>query len=391
MPQGNDEELERFYQVGELYNMRKKPKEVEDDQFVRWINLEGSGLKNQGGIRWLRSLRGDQKKYDGIFLFTDEKKSGTNPWNDEIDFDRGVINYWGDAKKSMHYRDAVGNKALLQCFEEEEASKKPFILHFTKKETGVYQFNGLCVLEELQLKWHQHESTPVLNYKVRLGILSCDRVYVHWLRNWRTMEKLPDRLKGAPDQWKTYIKRSRVDRLTSWTGQIHKKKEQMPPTKDEMNAISELRKIHPIAFENLVVDLVRDIGGQYIAGIEVTKPIKDNGFDFEGQFVMSEPFRYRLTFKGEVKRYGTDNSVGPKDLSRLVASLERGQFGVFITTSYFTAQAQEEAIERKYPIHLINAKELIGMIKRSDHWKDNSLDQTWLDGYERDNNNDNNS
>ena len=46
MPQGNDEELERFYQVGELYNMRKYPKKDDEDQFVRWINLKDSGLKN---------------------------------------------------------------------------------------------------------------------------------------------------------------------------------------------------------------------------------------------------------------------------------------------------------------------------------------------------------
>ena len=71
-------------------------------------------------------------------------------------------------------------------------------------------------------------------------------------------------------------------------------------------------------------------------------------------------------------------------MSRLVARLDRGEYGIFVTTSYFTKQAQEEVYEMRYPISLVYANKLISMFKRTEHWSEEGLNQNWLDLFELD-------
>ena len=76
----------------------------------------------------------------------------------------------------------------------------------------------------------------------------------------------------------------------------------------------------------------------------------------EGEFILPDPFKYPIKFKGEVKRH--KSGIGPKDVSRLVARLGRGEYGLFFTTSYFTSDAQKEVILDNYPVRLISGADL---------------------------------
>ena len=64
-----------------------------------------------------------------------------------------------------------------------------------------------------------------------------------------------------------------------------------------------------------------------------------------------------------MKRYAKTTPVNPNDISRLVARLSRQEFGIFVTTSYFTDQAQKEVIQDAYPVHLISGVDLVYMLK----------------------------
>ena len=92
----------------------------------------------------------------------------------------------------------------------------------------------------------------------------------------------------------------------------------------------------------------------------------------------------KIQLKGEVKRYRSDNYINPVLVSRLVARLERGQYGIFVTTSYFSQQAQEEVYEMKYPVKLIHGKQLMDIFKRSSFWIDDAIDEAWLSRFESD-------
>lgn len=54
---GNDQPLSKtglVYTVGKKYRDKGSPNK-EGDEFLRWINLPGSGMKNMGGVRWLKN------------------------------------------------------------------------------------------------------------------------------------------------------------------------------------------------------------------------------------------------------------------------------------------------------------------------------------------------
>jgi Restriction endonuclease len=77
-------------------------------------------------------------------------------------------------------------------------------------------------------------------------------------------------------------------------------------------------------------------------------------------------------------KYARRTSVGPKDASRLVARLGRGQYGLFVTTSYFTRQAQEEVLADRYPTRLLAGADLIGMMRELRITRGDQLSPTWL-------------
>ena len=122
------------YTVGKKYRDRGSPNK-EDDQFLRWINLPGSGMKNMGGIRWLKTKSKQRKNSDGIVLVSSHLNTEShNPWDDIVDHHLGMIRYWGDAKfdETKRIDDWIGNKNLRRAIDESNRKHHPFILHFTK-------------------------------------------------------------------------------------------------------------------------------------------------------------------------------------------------------------------------------------------------------------------
>ena len=116
--------------------------------------------------------------------------------------------------------------------------------------------------------------------------------------------------------------------------------------------LSQLVHLTPTGFEAAVVAMFREFD-EVRHNITRTRPTGDGGFDFVGSFTLPPPIQYEIPFLGEAKRYARSTAVGPKDVSRLVARLSRGQSVIFVTTSYFTKQAQEEVLEDRYPTSLV--------------------------------------
>ena len=129
----------------------------------------------------------------------------------------------------------------------------------------------------------------------------------------------------------------------------------------------------------MLVSLMKRTGKEIIQDIEKTRDRGDGGFDFFGSFILPEPFSYEIMFKGEVKRHRS--AISPEYVSRLVARLDRGEYGIFMTTSYFSKQAQEEVYEMRYPVHLVDGAQLISMFKRSRIWKDEQIDPDWINSF----------
>ena len=375
-----------FFEVGKEYRDARR-KDDPEDQFLSWVNLPNSGLTNAGGIRALKSPCPARKnQIDGVFLFTHSGSTNTpKPWEDIVDHHNGVIYYWGDSisdpTKSLD--DFKGNKILRMLDENlrNGSSKPAFILHFTKR-TGYNRFNGLCILEKLDTEWFMDGDKPVRNYRATLRILNSPKVAINWLTNWRLREGIEDRLEEAPSVWRDYVNKNAQNFLTAWNDSILTKADQLPTMKSpEWKALQRLNEINPYVFEQIIVDLLLDVGGTLFKNLEKTKDSGDGGFDFIGSMMIDEPFRFEIKLKGEVKRYASSNYINPVQLSRLAARLDRGEYGVYVTTSFFSKQAQEEVHELRYPLKLIHGKQLMNIIKRSKYWIDEAIDETWLNSY----------
>jgi len=160
--------------------------------------------------------------------------------------------------------------------------------------------------------------------------------------------------------------------------EVRPKEEQLPnrDTSDE-KILKKLTELQPYQFEGLVVELFKQLSS-ITHKIEGTKPVADSGFDFFGEFRLPRPFNYSIRFLGEVKKFDKVNAVNPKDVSRLVARLDRGQYGIFVTTSYFTPQAQKEVLSLNYPVKLISGIDLIDFMKELKIISNGALNDDWI-------------
>lgn len=370
------------YKVGHEY-IDKGGSSNEMDQFLRWINIDNSGMRNADGIRAVNYVAKNSDALPAyIILVSHEVKRIGNPWEDIVDFNSATIYYWGDAKlnEQKRYDEFRGNKRMLQVWEkilEGKLQEIPPILHFSKPKRGVVKFNGLCILHDLQLTWYEQEGIPVKNYRFELKILDQDIVKIAWLHSRATNSDFSLLNTDAPAVWAEYLK-GNVRKMDIWAKIIQSKEEQLPPSESkDSEVLQELHDLSPIEFEAIVVELFKNLP-HVSHKITRTRATKDGGFDFYGQFVIPYPINYEIDFLGEAKKFSRAIPVQPKHVSRLVARLDRGQFGIFVTTSYYTKQTQEEVLHDNYPIKLFSGKDLVRMLHELRLVDNNRIKETWL-------------
>lgn len=94
----------------------------------------------------------------------------------------------------------------------------------------------------------------------------------------------------------------------------------------------------------------------------------------------------------EAKCYSPKNSVGVKEMSRLIFRIRYRQFGIMITTSYVDKQAYQEVIEDGHSILIVTATDIAGILRQNainssnvDDWlySINRQDQRILEYYKR--------
>ena len=169
------------YKFGKSYKDTGS-KNNSEDQFLSWVNIDGSGMLNSPGIRPLR-YTSDLSAHNlpaYLILVTHDVTGGfLNPWDDIVDLSNAEILYWGDAKshRSNKIDDFKGNAVLRRIYNhvlEGTLDLIPPILHFSKPKPGVVKFNGLCVLDRLDISWFDDHGKPVSNYHAKLTILDCE-------------------------------------------------------------------------------------------------------------------------------------------------------------------------------------------------------------------------
>ena len=184
------------------------------DQFLRWFNLDGSGMGNSSGMRGFKYINkpGKTSLKAFVILITSNvgDPRGNNKWKDAINTKNKEIMYFGDAKMDQKKKaeDFLGNKIVLNISDhilEGKCEFIPPILHFTKERVGYMKFNGLCIMNDLRRSFHIENDIKVRNYLLDLKILDVDHISLDWLHLRRI--DYNSSIKIQPDQWSEYINR----------------------------------------------------------------------------------------------------------------------------------------------------------------------------------------
>jgi hypothetical protein len=367
----------RVYRVGHEY--RDLTKRVPEDEFINWVDTDGHTIGTTGGIRPKRyidpSMHNNLNKVpSSLFLITTRvSQQYHNPWDDIVDYSTGQILYWGDAKfditrREKKHNEFMGNRILEGIHDlilRQNLALVPPILHFTKLNKGLIQFSGLCVLDRLETTWYEDKERPIKNFRCHLSILDTEVVDVNWLHFRASAKSIPILHSNAPEIWNDYTS-GRTKKLILWRKLVRTNNDQLPlPGSDESNVLEQVCALTPLEFECFCTALFQDLaaksGVQH--DIQGTRLVRDGGFDFFGKFILPYPLHYEINFKGQAKRYMRENSVSPEDVSRLVARLQRGEYGIFITTSYYTKAAQEEVYEDNYPVRLFSGIDIVSILR----------------------------
>jgi restriction endonuclease Mrr len=171
----------------------------------------------------------------------------------------------------------------------------------------------------------------------------------------------------APEVWRKAGK-GKIERRQVWSSKVRAKQQQVPLAgSDDEKVLTEVSELSPAEFEAFIVALIDKLP-EIVPGLEHrvtrTRRTGDHGIDFFGMFKMPYPVDYEIEFLGEAKRYKT--AITPDQVSRLVARLGRGQYGLYFTTSWYSEQTQREIEADRYPVRLFSGQDIVNLLRAGD-------------------------
>lgn len=351
----------------------------------------------ESGINVMKEVgKGDASRRPAVLISTSPSKAGskTTPWHDVYDMDSGRIRYFGDAKP-IHMPDPgspKGNKALLKEFmlhrgltRGDRLAAAPLFFFVTTK-SGFKEFRGVGLIENIDLVSQVDPSSGAAfsNYVYDCCVVSLaeqgETINWEWIKARRNSElSLDETLQFAPTSWKRFVDEGieaipRIRRVVAKNG-ISSKAKQLPAAGSEedlilhqiynfYSAVGTGRKKRFEALAEVVAEFViSELGTRYQPGW-VTRGSGDGGVDFVGRIdIGSGISRTSLVVLGQAKCEKPESATSGRDIARTVARLRRGWVGCYVTTSTFSDATQREVSEDKYPIILINGKEVARAIR----------------------------
>ena len=334
---------------------------------------------NQGGFRYRGSV--SQSEVRLVVLYT----SGNEvDWPDRLDPTTGDFTYYGDNRRpghQLHETPRRGNLLLKQIFAASQSGPAqrrfiPPIFLFQKTGEGRdVVFRGLLTPgsarlspeEELVATWRTTSHVRFQNYRAHFTVLDVPVVKREWIN-----QVLEGNILGSacPREWDIWV-RSRIYTALEAppTVTVRSREEQLPLVKDRwlIDDIHRHFAPEPAKFEHLAAEVWVSTD-PHVDHIEVTRPSRDGGRDAVGTFRIGpgkDPIA--LEFALEAKCYSPDSGVGVRDVARLISRIRHRQFGVFVTTSFISAQVYAEVREDGHPIVFVTGRDIVAAVQRMGH------------------------
>jgi Restriction endonuclease AspBHI N-terminal/Restriction endonuclease len=341
-----------------------------DDPFPRLL-----GMSNQGGFRY----RGDLRTKLEMLLLT---SSLADPdWPDSLDRESGVFTYFGDNKepgRGLHETGRRGNELLRQVFEDAQAGPEgrqrvPPIFIFSGSGTwrdGIFLglvvpgASDLTLADDLVAVWRTKSGKRFQNYRARFTVLDAPVVNRVWIDSIITGEPLDS---TAPLAWRRWVATGARRPLIAPRSLEHRTKMEQLPEDEVGRLLIQLVRDHflprPHDFEHFAGAIARLMLPD-VEALDVTRPSRDGGRDATGQLRIGRGASAILVdFALEAKCYSLPNSVGVREVSRLISRLRHRQFGILVTTTWVDLQAYKEIKEDRHPIVVISAVDVVGLLR----------------------------
>jgi hypothetical protein len=179
--------------------------------------------------------------------------------------------------------------------------------------------------DDLVAIWRTSRGLRFQNYRARFTVLDVPRISRAWLNSLAAGAKSNDL---APAPWVEWREKGRYRPLKSVRSIEHRSKaEQLPVTAEDRVMISTIHAFFadkPHDFERCAAALARMMLPDIVT-MDLTRPSRDGGRDGIGKLNIGRgPSAVLVDFALEAKCYGEGNSVGVREISRLISRLRHG-------------------------------------------------------------------
>ena len=331
-----------------------------------------------------------------VVLFTTMKQLA---WPDYLDEETGIFRYYGDNKnpgKSLLDTSKKGNRLLelvFDCLNSRDGSIKnipPFLIFKSTGNGCDVQFLGLAAPgnpkispdRDLVAFWRTLDGKRFQNYEAYFTVLDTrEPIDRRWLKSLRDDHE--NSLQYAPSVWKRFIAEGRngiMPLIAKKLPRVPDKYAQLQSDNEGRICLEKIRdhyKGNAYGFEQCAQNLLEKMDERF-QDFNLTRPWRDGGRDALGYYVIGNKSRanypLRIDCALEAKCYSENNSVGVREMSRLISRIRYRQFGIMMTTSYVHKQAYEEVIEDGHPILIVSASD-IAQILRNNSIMSNDIDE----------------
>jgi hypothetical protein len=384
------------------------------------------------GIAAVRTSGADRRP--AVLIRSSPHKRGREetPWDDVFDVDVGHIRYFGDNKPRQTASgwsvriaaDAPGNKLLSelatlhQSPDEADRLRAAPLLFFRAvpvpgRTKGQLEFQGYGVIDTIGMvtQFHPQSGRYFSNLVFDFVVLQLDDEARGFDWNWINLRRTStvsdaDGLVAAPMAWRTWVKegapslerlRRRVSRFA-----VEERTTQLPPSGtpegEILNRIidfysrprdlreSEAERTTSLggtvsatktrfeALAEVVAEHVLQTPDRRYSPRWITRGTGDEGVDFVGRLRIGSGFSsVDVVVLGQAKCESQNSATGGVHIARTVARLQRGWLGIYVTTSHFSKQVQQEVIEDGYPIVLVPGLRVAAVVSALLHQRNMSL------------------
>jgi Restriction endonuclease AspBHI N-terminal/Restriction endonuclease len=363
-----------------------------------WPGLAGAGrVQLDHGIDSVKLIKAvDGWRRPAIVIASKPHRAGSDwtPWHDELDPERGHVRYYGDNKADLGTDPLgpAGNRSVLEQFTFHQGATRadrlraaPMLffesLVHEGRAKGFWRFLGVGIVERAELVAQvDRRNRPFVNYvfDCLLMDLSAEGLGIAW--EWIAARRDPTKsleecLILAPSSWRRWVDHGpavaeRIRQVLTRSSTLSAQ-EQRPDAgtsaEDALRHVVEhykrLGQYHGVGehrFEGLASEIAGTVlseSGHYRSGW-ITKRAGDGGIDFVSRLdIGSGAGSLRLVVLGQAKCVaGAAPVTSGLDLARTVARLDRGWVGAFVTTGYFSEQAQREVVSDRFPLLMLNGR-----------------------------------